>query len=133
MSHEEAFIVSFVLPQRRRRYLALLETTKGRTKLVGALDHFADLDSRYTKSVTPNTQTPEQIKAILKEKGAPNTCYLISSNPKLDNREIGLLEALKQTVGQGAGTVISCIPGLLAYFEGEEPSCRYILERPHSM
>jgi hypothetical protein len=30
-----------------------------------------------------------------------------------------LLAALKQIVGNGTGTVLSCIPGRLAYFEGE--------------
>ena len=30
-----------------------------------------------------------------------------------------LLAALKETVGYGIGTVISCMPGKLAYFEGE--------------
>jgi hypothetical protein len=30
-----------------------------------------------------------------------------------------LLDALKETVGYGIGTVLSCVPGKLAYFEGE--------------
>jgi hypothetical protein len=35
--------------------------------------------------------------------------------------------ALKTTIGYGMGTIISCIPGKLAYFEDEEQ--RYILQR----
>jgi hypothetical protein len=39
-----------------------------------------------------------------------------------------LLAALKQIVGYGMGTVISCLPGRLGYFEGELKE-RYILQR----
>ncbi len=35
--------------------------------------------------------------------------------------------ALSETVGYGMGTVISCIPGQLGYFEGESRE-RYILQ-----
>jgi hypothetical protein len=32
-------------------------------------------------------------------------------------------------VGRGMGTLISCVPGQLAFFEGEGPSHRCILAR----
>ena len=38
-------------------------------------------------------------------------------------------EALEKIVGLRMGAFISCIPGVLAYFEGEETNERYILER----
>ena len=56
---------------------------------------------------------------ILRGLGAPDTCYLISEDTKFDGKEMELLAALKQIVGYGMGTVISCIPGRLGYFEGE--------------
>ena len=34
------------------------------------------------------------------------------------------------TAGYGFGTIISCNPGVLAYFEGEEPGDRIILRKP---
>jgi hypothetical protein len=40
-----------------------------------------------------------------------------------------LHQALQETIGQGYGTLISCIPGKLAYFEGEEVNHRFILKR----
>ena len=40
-----------------------------------------------------------------------------------------LHDALNDVVGSSDGTFVSCIPGKLAYFEGEEPNERYILER----
>jgi len=39
-----------------------------------------------------------------------------------------LLAALKEIVGRGWGTVISCLPGQLGYFEGELKE-RYILQK----
>lgn len=128
MNHEEEFIKRFVISERRRRYLSLLEARKGRKKLVEALDHFDDLDTRYAKLVPANAQTINQIEVMLKRKGALEHCHVMSSNTDIDNQEMRLHDALEETVGRGAGTVISCIPGKLAYFEGEEPNRRYILE-----
>jgi hypothetical protein len=36
-----------------------------------------------------------------------------------DGEETILLDVLKETVGNGIGTLLSCFPGKLAYFEGE--------------
>jgi len=51
----------------------------------------------------------------------------MSSNPSLDGRSCSLVEAVRDVVNSSTGTVISCIPGRLAYFEGEEPNDRLIL------
>jgi hypothetical protein len=49
--------------------------------------------------------------------GAPETCHVIGGEH--DGKDMDLLTALKQIVGYGTGTVLSCLPGKLAYFEGE--------------
>jgi len=51
----------------------------------------------------------------------------MSEDPTLDQKELPLLDALRQTVGRGMGTVLSCIPGRLAFVETEDE--RFILER----
>ena len=130
LNHETEFIRHFVISPKRRRYLSLLETRKGRKKLVEALDHFDELDTRYAQLLPANAQTVSQIGALLKRKGAPERCYVTSSNEDIDAREMSLRAALEKTVGTGSGTIISCIPGKLAYFEGEEQNQRYILEHP---
>jgi len=53
----------------------------------------------------------------------------MSSNPEIDEKEMPLREALMETIGMGMGTLISCIPGRLAYLENEDAGERYILER----
>jgi hypothetical protein len=40
-----------------------------------------------------------------------------------------LKTALEKVVGQGMGTLLSCIPGELAYYEGQAPADRCILAR----
>lgn len=52
---------------------------------------------------------------------------MISENPQLDARRVSLDVALEQVIGHGMGTLLSCVPGALAYFEGEEPGIRCIL------
>jgi len=42
---------------------------------------------------------------------------------------MSLSEALAKTIGLGSGTLISCSPGKLGYFELEDLGERYILER----
>jgi hypothetical protein len=69
------------------------------------------------------------IENLLRLKGAPEQCYLLTENAKLDGRHMRLDEALPLIVGSGFGALISCIPAQLAYFEGEEAMDRYILVR----
>jgi len=45
----------------------------------------------------------------------------------MDGREFPLIDALKRIVGYGMGTIVSCIPGKLGYFEDEDGRC--ILEK----
>ena len=128
MNHEAEFIRRFVVSQRRRRYLSLLESHKGRKKLLEALNHFDELDPQYARLVPADSQTVNHNEMLLKRKGALDSCHVTSSNADIDDREMSLSEALRETVGSGSGTIISCIPGKLAYFEGEEQNQRYILE-----
>jgi len=129
VNHETEFVRNFIVFAKRDRYLSLLESRKGRRKLLDGLNHPRDLDGRRRSHLMPSAQTIGQIEALLKKKDAPERCYVISSSQNMDGLEMSLREALDQTVGQGRGTVISCIPGKLAYFEGEEPNERYLLER----
>jgi hypothetical protein len=126
--HEELFALNFVKPEKRERYLSLLQSSKGRTKLIFGFNHCSDIDFRFAKRVSVEQQSPEIIQRILQQKGAPEICHIMSSNPNIDGESLPLNEALEKTVGWGMGTLISCVPGKLAYFEFEDPKERYILE-----
>jgi len=128
-SHEEKFARCFIAPQKRARYLALLESKRGRAKLLNGFNHCHDLDPRFAKEIPSGQQSADSIEALLRQKGAPDTCYVMSDNRAIDGKEMSLPDALLETVGMDAGTLISCVPGKLAYFELEAFDGRYILER----
>ena len=76
--------------------------------------------------IEPRYQHPLDIASILRTIGAPETCHGIGG--KHDGEDMELLTALKEIVGYGRGAVLSCIPGKLAYFEGEVRE-RFLLVR----
>ena len=128
-THESEFAHNFIVPEKRARYLALLESTSGRKKILNGLNHCPDLDPRFASRIPGNQSSAESIEAMLLQKGAPDTCYVMSDNPDIDGRELSLTKALSETVGMDAGTFVSCLPGKLGYFEMEGFDGRYILER----
>ena len=123
---EKELLRTFTMPSKRNRYFELLESRKGREKVRLSLDHFVDLDPEHCQKVPAPDQTPARIDALLRAHRAPAKCYVMSSNADLDGRELDLHEALGEIVGSGFGSFICCIPGRLAYFEGEEPGERYV-------
>ena len=127
--HEQAFVQSFVQRARRERVLLCLANTKKRSKFVHEFAHHGThiLAPECLRSIKPSQQNPDSICAILRGLGAPGTCHVISES-SFDGEEMELLAALKEVVGYGMGTVISCLPGQLGYFEGEVRE-RYILQR----
>ena len=127
--HEEQFARAFVIPEKRARYLSMLESKRGRKKLLNGLNHCHDLDPRFAKLIPSNEQSEGEIEKLLRQRGAPDKCHVMSDNPNIDNREMSLTDALSKTVAMDAGTLISCVPGKLAYFEMEGFDGRYILER----
>lgn len=127
--HEEQFIKTFIVPTKRERYSSMFDSSKGRSKLIQGFYHLHDLDERLATKISSDEQSAENIFRILKFKGAPDLCYVISTNEKLDGKEAALLDVLKEIVGTGDhGTVISCVPGKLGYYEGEDVDTRLILE-----
>ena len=76
------------MPKKRARYLSLLESKRGRDKLLDGLNHCRDLDGRFAELIPANQQSAQSIERLLKSKGAPDVCHVMSSNPDLDNREM---------------------------------------------
>jgi hypothetical protein len=126
---EDSLIRAFVHPDRQARLLALLGRPKGRLKIRAELAHFQALDPRYASRVPAQHQSAGGIEELLKQRGSPDSCYVLSEDPSIDAQVLPLGVALKSVVGRGMGTFISCLPGRLAYFEGEDPGERYMLFR----
>jgi hypothetical protein len=126
--HEEALVKAFVEKSRQERFLTFLADPKKRRKFTDELAHRRDrfLQPKFFRSIPPSQQHPPGLFALLKSLGAPDSCWVVSEG-HLDGREVALSAALKEVVGYGMGTLISCIPGRLAYFESEDE--RFILQK----
>jgi hypothetical protein len=129
--HEQATIKAFIARGRQERFSTFLSTPKNRKKFTKELAHFRWFDPRFTTAVPwkvdPNVklwerhiQGVENLCQLLRSKGAGRTCWAISEDTDLDGKELVLESALEKIMGMGMGTILSCIPGKLAYFEGED-------------
>ena len=123
--HEEATICSFFNPQRRSRWLESLASPKRRCTILDKLNHCRDLDHRFATQLSSKTD----VVSVLKSHGAPESCYVLSSTLGLDGRQLELSEAISQTELAGWGTIISCIPGQLAYYYDKCGELRVLLIR----
>jgi len=92
--HEEKFASTFIREDKRARYLTLLESERGRKKILSGFHHCRDLDPRFAKPIPPNQQSAPAIATILKSNGAPKNCYVMSEDPNIDGREMDLNLAL---------------------------------------
>lgn len=127
--HEAAFVRAFIIPAKQGRLLELLSNPKRRNSILQSLPHFRDLDPRFAKQLSPSEQSPKAIERLLLNCGALVECYLISEVNDLDMRTMPLASALEEILGNAGGTFMSCVPGTLGYFEGEEPNDRWLLQR----
>ena len=127
MSHAEALIATFVKRNKRDRYREMLSDSEHRRKFTSKLAHFDDFDPQYRLPFESSKLFADNIARELVKRKSPSVVYLISEDPTLDQQELPLGEALTKVVGRGMGTVVSCIPGRLAFVETEDE--RYILER----
>jgi len=131
--HEAAVIRAFVQRDKQERFLSFLASPKNRKKFTESLSHFRWFDQRFAASLRWKVDqdpklTPwekhlsgiENIVRLLKSKGAGPSCWVISEDPEIDGRELDLRAALEHVNGRQMGTVLSCVPGKLAYFEGED-------------
>jgi hypothetical protein len=92
---------AFVLPAKRQRYAELIDTKRGREKILLSLDHFKDLDPRFCRKVNHAEHNPADLLRILKALGAPSLCNVISVDSRWDGREMNLSDALEEIMGQG--------------------------------
>lgn len=130
--HERG-VARFLYPPHRDRWLAYMHRSGDATRrrAVALLDHGMIWEERCATKVPPLDAEAERawVAEELQRSGAGSTCHVMSTDPELDGRTMTLPEALAAVVGCSMGTVISCLPGSLAYYEGEDAGERYVLHR----
>ncbi len=127
MHNEISLIAAFVTRSKRDRYREFVSDPRSRHKFTHKLAHFADFDPKYRLPLPSKSLSVDNVARELRKRHSPNFVFAISEDPALDQKELPLVEALQQIVGRGMGTVLSCIPGHLAFVETEDE--RFILER----
>jgi len=125
--NEHSLISGFVKRNKRDRYREILSNPRLRHKFTHQLAHFTHFDPKYRLPIPSNKLFVDNIVVELRKRHSPRIVFAISEDPALDQKELPLVDALKQIVGCGMGTVLSCIPGRLAFVETEDE--RFILER----
>ena len=120
---EELIVRAFIVPHRRSRWLSSLASAKRRSKFLDCLNHCADLDLRYAELVASNVD----MVALLRSRGAPTTCYVVSDVAAIDGQVLPLAEAVAAAELAGWGTLISCVPGSLGCYIDEAGTRRRLL------
>ncbi|WP_409296783.1 hypothetical protein V1498_02715 [Peribacillus sp. SCS-26] len=132
---EKVIVKAFFTKRLQDRVMFELSSAKKRTDALSRLCHSyrETLREEYLFSIPKPNSEAKAIEKLLKQHGAGDTCYVISWNDEIDGRELPLTIALERAVGMGMPSLVSCIPGSLAYFQAEQevlPSPRYLLKRP---
>jgi hypothetical protein len=125
-AHEIALVSAFVVPEKQSRYLELLGKPKRRKVVLDTLSHSFDFIQERATRV--NLHACDDLERILRDRGATESAYVVSEDGSLDGREMPLKEALRRVWSYAAGSIISCVPGKLAFYKPEEPADSYILE-----
>jgi len=129
MNEEATLVSTFVNALQRKHLIEILANPKRRHRATVTLAHFKDFDPSAVVHLESDAQTPAAIEGALRSRGAGESCHVISANRAIDGKHLPLKLALEKVVGHGMGTLLSCVPGELAYYEGESPADRCILAR----
>jgi hypothetical protein len=104
---------------------------KHRRKFTDELAHFKWLDDRFAHPIPPSiAHTSAELVQLLRKKGAGQTVWVISDDKVIDAKEMLLVDAMTHIWGKEIGTILSCVPGKLAFFAGEEMKSERLLEHP---
>lgn len=129
--HELEFVRSFIVKARQERCTFLLSNPARRKKFRDELPHFKWLDDRFAHPIPPKVaHTSAELVALLRQKGAGQNVWVIPEYAEIDGREMSLEAAMKEVWGNQGGTILSCIPGKLAFFRDEERDSERLLVHP---
>jgi len=103
----------------------------GRSKLLRSLEHGTGLDDRFSHEPPRGERANESLLRKMRGFGAPKSRYVISSDGRLDDTFCDLEDVLTVELGNFTnGTIISAIPGKLAFFRSAYPHRHFIVHRP---
>jgi hypothetical protein len=110
--------------------IGFLTSKKGRMKLLDKLYHFDDFDPTCIVELSAACNSANGLIAELRRRGATDEVYVMSVAEELDGVSGPIEDVIQEVFESVEGTIVSCLPGTLAYYEGEAPNNRFILHRP---
>ncbi|MBT2557394.1 hypothetical protein J7E24_06325 [Hymenobacter sp. ISL-91] len=121
--HAREFINSFISKERKGRYLALLDSKMGERSLASRLAHLDTFEDAFIQSLPKGDPTVQIdfIYSFIKNIYNKEICYIISEDRTISGKEIPVKGSVEMISGKGFGSILSFIPGKLAYYEGESP------------
>ena len=130
-AREVQLVETFVVPTKRARYAAFVSSSKDRAKFLRGLHHFGDFEPACVVPLSGRSDSADGLVAELRRRGAADPVYLVSALRELDGQVMPLDEAIREVFAMAEGTIVCCAPGRLAYYEGEAPKNRFILQALH--
>lgn len=122
--HAREFINSFVSKDRKDRYLALLNSKMGEKSLASHLAHLNSFNSEFIQTIpkdSPINQIYFVYDFINKIDKNIRKCYVISENKYISEKEMPIQGSIELVSGRAFSSIISFLPGKLAYYENESP------------
>lgn len=113
--HERAFVMAFILPARRERYLDGLASPKRRRKILDKLNHRIDLAASCVAELPASTWN--KLAA-----NSDKTCHLIADASDMDGKDVTFNEGMEFLQEHPFGAVLSCVPGRIAFYKAESPA-----------
>lgn len=113
---EPDFVTAFVAKPHRERWTSGLADPRLRVKLLERLWHRDDWDERFAMRLHCSGKRPEWLRQVvqeLKDRGAPDTAYVLAVDADLDGTVMPLVEAVDRFSDNG-GAVVICVPSKLA-------------------
>jgi hypothetical protein len=126
--HLTTFVESFIAKRYKRQWLAILERTKPNSEVFRGMDNlYRELDERHCTELPKGNK--QQNISFVKQAIAPykiTRCWVLSAHEHFNEQSIPVEEALQKIVGTSSTTLISFLPGKVAYFEGHSVDERYL-------
>jgi len=132
---EAEMIGAFLRKGREERWEQVFARPKGRKKFLERLYHENDISPECMIPIPHLERFAEIVYQKLRTLGAPDVCHVFSASSKIDGKDLPLLKALQEVADLTPGTIISCVPGKLAYYLSEERNGQYLLKgsnQPHN-
>ena len=117
-------IEKFIRKEKQERYKQFVSSTKARIKFIKELPHFRDFKWDLLQEVNEN-EKQTIFQAFNSLQNYKSTCYVISENALIDQKELSISEAI-EIVGSDMATILVFGDANMIYFEGEAPKNRYI-------